>query len=133
MESLPGLPGGIYEGILLRGEQAIEFCAGWGRLRIYVIRDRYASVDLLDRDERILEAAWHIINNMQRMVFKKAFISNEPPTQFILWDIREFVFKKHYGLGYGCVVLGLLDTEEEIDLFLEKVAAGKYFIQNLFV
>ena len=53
------------EGLVLatqiRGERAIEFCAGWGRLRIYVIRDRFAVVDLLDWNEEILEMGKNII------------------------------------------------------------------------
>jgi len=52
---------GLVTGTQIRGERAIEFCAGWGRLRIYVIRDRFAVVDLLDWNEEILEMGKNII------------------------------------------------------------------------
>ena len=39
---------------------------------------------------------------------------------------REFLAPTFYELGYGCIVLGLLDTEEEIDAFLGKVKDCKY-------
>jgi hypothetical protein len=57
-ELVPGTP--------IRGERAIEFCAGWGRLRIYVIRDRFDGVDLLDWDAGILETGERIIASLER-------------------------------------------------------------------
>ena len=79
----------------------------------------------------------NIIAYMERKASRRAFIRNEPPTRFINKDIREYEMIRshphHYGLGYGCIVLGLLDTSDAIEEFLEKVADGKYLFQNLFV
>ncbi len=57
---------GVVRGTRIRGERAIEFCAGWGRLRIYVIRDRFARVDLLDCDAETLKTGKKIIASMGR-------------------------------------------------------------------
>jgi hypothetical protein len=57
---------GVHRGIHIWGERAIEFCAGWGRLRIYVIRDRFAGVDLLDRDAETLEMGKKIISRLEK-------------------------------------------------------------------
>ena len=57
---------GLVPGTPIRGERAIEFCAGWGRLRIYVIRDRFDGVDLLDWDAEILETGERIIASLER-------------------------------------------------------------------
>ena len=79
----------------------------------------------------------NIIAYMERKASRRALIRNEPPTRFINKDIREYEMirshPRHYGLGYGCIVLGLLDTSDAIEEFLEKVADGKYLFQNLFV
>ena len=74
---------GVHTDIQIRGERAIKFCAGWGRLRIYVIRNRFAGVDLLDWDADILETGKTIIYHLQSQAAKKAFIKNVPATQFI--------------------------------------------------
>jgi ubiquinone/menaquinone biosynthesis C-methylase UbiE len=39
----------------INGERAIEFGAGWGRLRYYLIRDRFGSVDLIDINNVMLD------------------------------------------------------------------------------
>jgi hypothetical protein len=40
---------------VINGERAIEFGAGWGRLRYYLIRDRFGSVDLIDINNVMLD------------------------------------------------------------------------------
>ena len=36
------------------GAKAIEFCAGWGRNKYFVLLHHYRTVDLMDKDESSL-------------------------------------------------------------------------------
>ena len=68
----------------------------------------------------------NIITRLEKKAITNAFIKNQPQTLFLRQDIREFAPPRHYELGYGCVVLGRLDTGDEVDAFLEKVKECKY-------
>jgi hypothetical protein len=83
IDELESLDSGVSAGTQIRGERAIEFCSGWGRLRIYLIRDRFDGVDLLDWDLNYLRMGKNIITRLEKKAITNAFIKNQPQTLFL--------------------------------------------------
>ena len=57
------------------GVRAIEFCSGWGRNKYFVLLHHYRTVDLMDRDAKMIQLAKNFASLLALTQLKDAAVA----------------------------------------------------------